>query len=155
MGNELTTQNQIHMKDVSGKSETMRTALAQAVVTARPETIQKIIDGDVEKGDVIATAVVAGIAAAKKTADLLPLCHPVRIDAVNITVKPAGRQIVIEAAVKGRDRTGFEMEALTSATVAALTIYDMCKPIDPEIVIGEVLLLEKAGGKSGLWRRSS
>lgn len=153
MAQGIFSKNRIHMKDVSHKPESERTAIAQAVVTARPETIQKILNGDVEKGDVFATAIVAGIAAAKKTADLLPLCHPVRIDAVDITIQPEGNRIVIEAALKGRDRTGFEMEALTSAAVAALTIYDMCKPIDPEIVISEILLLEKTGGKSGRWKR--
>ncbi len=142
------------MVDVSKKRVTARRAVASGEVRVAPETLRLILDGDIPKGDVFAAARIAGIQAAKRTADLIPLCHPLPIEAVDISI--ASRRpdrILITATATVRARTGIEMEALTAASVAALTIYDMCKAVDRGIVIGPIRLEEKSGGRSGTWRR--
>lgn len=143
------------MVDVSGKQPSMRTAVASAKVTMQRDTLARIIDGKTAKGDVLAVARIAGIAAAKKTPELIPLSHPLAIHAVYVnfeTDREAGT-ILVESTVKAFERTGVEMEAMVSASVAALTIYDMCKGIDKGIAITETVLRYKDGGKSGIYRR--
>lgn len=145
-----------HMVDVSDKSITKRIATAQAIVSMKPETLTKIIEGGLPKGDVIATARIAGIQAAKKTSDLIPLCHPLMLTKVSVDIALLNDhevQILCTCVLSGK--TGVEMEALTGASVTALTLYDMCKAVDKGIVIKEVGLLEKQGGKSGDWSRES
>ncbi|GIW16793.1 MAG: cyclic pyranopterin monophosphate synthase accessory protein [Tepidiforma sp.] len=140
------------MVDVSGKPETAREATAEALVVMQPATLRLILDGAVPKGDVIATARIAGIMAAKRTPDLIPLCHPLPITGVTVDIEPADdRTLRIWATVRTTGRTGVEMEALTAASVAALTVYDMCKAAEKGIRIEGVRLLEKLGGKSGRW----
>ncbi|MFQ5423706.1 MAG: cyclic pyranopterin monophosphate synthase MoaC [Phycisphaerae bacterium] len=142
------------MVDVSAKRVTARRAVATATVRLSPETLRRITDGGLPKGDVFAIARIAGIQAAKRTAELIPLCHPLPIEAVTVDVTPAAPdRVLIRAETVVRARTGIEMEALTAVTVAALTIYDMCKAIDRGIVIGPVQLEEKSGGRSGQWKR--
>jgi cyclic pyranopterin phosphate synthase len=142
------------MVDVTPKDPSHRRAIARGRVTMTPETASSVAQGAIKKGDVLAVARVAGIQAAKRTSDLVPLCHPVMVGAVTINFEINDDSIDIEAAVDTFDRTGVEMEALTACTVAALTIYDMCKSKDRSMVIGEVALWEKTGGKSGPYRRS-
>lgn len=145
-----------HMVDVSDKSITKRIATAQAIVSMKPETLTKIMEGGLPKGDVIATARIAGIQAAKKTSDLIPLCHPLMLTKVSVDIALLNDhevQILCTCVLSGK--TGVEMEALTGASVTALTLYDMCKAVDKGIVIKEVGLLEKQGGKSGDWSRES
>jgi cyclic pyranopterin phosphate synthase len=139
------------MVDVSDKEVTERTATAGATITMQPETLALIQEGRAKKGDVLGTARLAGIMAAKKTSDLIPLCHPLALSSVTVDlVCDAARNAVdITATCKLKGRTGVEMEALTAASVAALTVYDMCKAVDRGMVISEVKLLHKAGGKSG------
>jgi cyclic pyranopterin phosphate synthase len=138
------------MVDVSDKSNTVRTASAEAVVRMRPATLALIIDGTMPKGDVFAVARIAGIQAAKRTADLIPLCHPLMLTSVKVTLVAEAPDVVrITATCKLSGQTGVEMEALTAASVAALTLYDMCKAVDKGMVIETVRLLEKTGGKSG------
>ena len=139
------------MVDVGGKAETERVAVARATVTMQPATLALIRDGKAAKGDVLAVAQLAGIMAAKKTADLIPLCHPLSLSSVDVrlSLDPARNAVEIEATCRLKGRTGVEMEALTAATVAALTVYDMCKAVDRGMVISEVKLLHKSGGKSG------
>jgi cyclic pyranopterin monophosphate synthase len=141
------------MVDVSSKDETHRVATAEATVRMAPETLALIQSGGMPKGDVLATARIAGIMAAKRTPDLIPLCHPLAITGVTVELTPEGRDALrIEATVKTTGKTGVEMEALTAAGVAALTVYDMCKAVEKGMVIENVRLLEKTGGKSGPWR---
>ncbi len=143
------------MVDVTGKSPTMRTAVASAKVVMQRDTLEKILIGVTTKGDVLAVARLAGIAAAKKTPELIPLSHPLAIHAVSvnfITDVETGT-VVVESTVKAFERTGVEMEAMVSASVAALTIYDMCKGIEKGIEIVETCLLYKEGGKSGVFRQ--
>jgi cyclic pyranopterin phosphate synthase len=144
-----------HMVDVGAKDETERVAVAKATITMQPETLALIKDRTAAKGDVLAVAQLAGIMAAKRTAELIPLCHPLALSAVEVTLSlDAGRHAVdIEATCRIRGRTGVEMEALTAASVAALTVYDMCKAADRGMVISEVKLLHKSGGKSGTFDR--
>ncbi len=142
------------MVDVTPKEPTHRRAIARGRVTMTPETASSVAQGAIKKGDVLAVARVAGIQAAKRTSDLVPLCHPVMVGAVTINFEINDDSIDVEAAVDTFDRTGVEMEALTACTVAALTIYDMCKSKDRSMVIGEVALWEKTGGKSGPYKRS-
>ncbi len=144
------------MVDVGGKEVTARLAVAEAFVTLLPETLEKINNKELSKGDVYEVARLAGIMAAKKTADLIPLCHPLGLDSVTIDFETGddGR-IRIVATTKIQARTGVEMEALTAASVAALTIYDMCKAIDREMSIGPIRLVEKRGGKSGTFQRTT
>ncbi|PZU46994.1 MAG: cyclic pyranopterin monophosphate synthase MoaC [Microbacterium sp.] len=144
----------VHMVDVSEKDLTRRSATAQAVLTTRPDVVARIADGDLPKGEAIAVARVAGIQAAKQTSTLIPLCHPLPISAVTVEITPRERDVLIEATVVTTGRTGVEMEALTAASVAALTLYDMIKAVDRAAVIGEIAVLEKSGGRSGAWSRS-
>ena len=141
------------MVDVGGKAVTERTAVARGAVRMKPATAALIAAGKVAKGDVVATARIAGVLAAKRTGDLIPLCHPLPIDFVDvrISVEPAAGRLAIEAEARIRARTGVEMEALTAVSVAALTIYDMCKAADRGMVMGDVRVLEKHGGQSGDW----
>ena len=142
-----------HMVDVLSKEKTRRRAVAQCSVSMSEQAASAIANGDVVKGDVLAVARVAGIQAAKRTADLIPLCHPLMIGAVSIEFDLEERSVRIAASVATLERTGVEMEALTACSVAALTIYDMCKSIDKGMTIGELTLLEKTGGKSGTYSR--
>ena len=140
-----------NMVDVTSKDVTVREAIAEAYVEMSAETLALIVNGQHHKGDVFATARIAGIMAAKKTSDLIPLCHPLALTKVevNITADTTLNRVRIESLCKLSGKTGVEMEALTSATVAALTIYDMCKAIQKDMIISSVKLLEKTGGKSG------
>ena len=138
------------MVDVSAKGETMRVAKARGKVDMNPETLERIRQGQIAKGDVLAVAQVAGVMAAKQTSQLIPMCHPLGITGVDLSfdiVPP--KTIEIEAEVRVTGKTGVEMEALTAVSVAALTIYDMCKAIDKTMVISNIRLMEKSGGKSG------
>jgi len=142
------------MVDVSDKPETTRTATARATVVMQKETLALIRSGETKKGDVLGVARLAGIMAAKRTADLIPLCHPLPISSVSLDLAAAEDSVTIEATVRTTGRTGVEMEALTAASVAALTVYDMVKGIERGAEIVEVALIEKSGGKSGHWQRS-
>ena len=139
------------MVDVSAKADTVREARAEAYIRMAPETLQMILSGQHHKGDVFATARIAGIQAAKRTWELIPLCHPLLLPKVEVslTALPDTNQVRIESLCKLSGKTGVEMEALTAASVAALTIYDMCKAVQKAMVIETVRLLEKRGGKSG------
>lgn len=142
------------MVDVSAKDETARTAVATGQVDMQPETMERIRAGQIAKGDVLAVAQVAGIMAAKQTAYLIPMCHPLGLTSAKLNFEFVNStRIQIEAIVKVSGKTGVEMEALTAVSVAALTIYDMCKAIDKTMVIGNICLLEKLGGKSGHYVR--
>ena len=141
------------MVDVSEKAVTVRTASAQAVITMKAQTLQMITDGTAPKGDVFACARIAGIMAAKRTSDLIPMCHPIPIDSVKAEIETISEtQVRVISRLKCTHKTGIEMEALTAASVAALTIYDMVKAVDRGMRIDEVLLLHKDGGKSGTYR---
>ncbi len=140
--------------DVAPREPTSRRALARCRVMMRPETTDKVASNALTKGDVLATARVAGIQAAKRAAELLPMCHPVLVGTVAINFSFGEDYVEVEANVDTVDRTGVEMEALTACTVAALTIYDMCKSLDRTMSIDQVALWEKSGGRSGPWRRS-
>jgi cyclic pyranopterin phosphate synthase len=142
------------MVDVGAKDVTEREAVAQARITMQPETLRLIVEGGHKKGDVLAVARIAGIQAAKKCADLIPLCHPLMLTSIKVDLTPdsESNSVLIVARCKLAGRTGVEMEALTAASVAALTVYDMCKAVDKGMIIGEVRLLEKSGGLSGDWR---
>ncbi len=148
-------QGRVRMVDVTDKTPTDRRARAQAVVTMARETFELIQDQKVKKGNVLETARIAGVMAAKKTSDLIPMCHPLKLTHVQVDFFPdaATHSIRIEATARILDQTGVEMEALSAASVAALTIYDMCKAYDRGMIISDVLLLEKSGGKSGHWKR--
>lgn len=145
------------MVDIAQKPITLRQAVAQAVVKMKPTTLSLISRGQMPKGDVISSARLAGIMAAKKTPELIPLCHPLMLSSVEMDFKieRKNNRIVITSLVKSEGKTGVEMEALVSVATAALTIYDMCKAVDKEITIGGIGLLEKTGGKSGIFRRKS
>ncbi|WPP00753.1 cyclic pyranopterin monophosphate synthase MoaC [Pseudomonas sp. HR96] len=146
----LDSQGRANMVDVTDKAVTFREAVAQARVRMLPQTLQMIVDGAHPKGDVFAVARIAGIQAAKKTSDLIPLCHPLMLTGVKVELSAEGdNAVLIVARCKLSGQTGVEMEALTAASVAALTIYDMCKAVDRGMVIEQVMLLEKQGGKSG------
>jgi cyclic pyranopterin monophosphate synthase len=153
--NHFDDRGQAVMVDVSGKNPTMRTAVARATVTMKPATLAAIVEGRITKGDVFAVARLAGIAAAKKTPDLIPLSHPLAVHhaAIEFFTEPDSGAVAIEATVKAFERTGVEMEAMTAVAVAALTIYDMCKGTEKGIVIGDLCLQYKEGGKSGTYRR--
>ena len=143
------------MVDVSDKRETVREAVALAVLRMKPATLRVIRRGNAPKGDVLGVARTAGILAAKRTPQLIPLCHPLRITGVDVTFRDdLGRgELSVEARVRTVDKTGVEMEALTAAAVAALTVYDMVKAVERGVTIAKVQLVEKSGGKSGHWRR--
>ena len=150
-------QGKAHMVDVSDKGETERIARAGATVTMEPETLALIQQGDIGKGDVLGVARLAGIMAAKKTADLIPLCHPLALTKVTVDLVcvPERNAVDIEATCKLKGRTGVEMEALTAAAVAALTVYDMCKAVDRAMTVSDIRLLHKSGGKSGEFNRDA
>ncbi len=150
----LDAQGQARMVDVGAKAETEREAVAAGRVTMRPETLRRLREGNLPKGDVLGTARVAGIMAAKRTPELIPLCHPLLLTSVGVefAFDEAAHAVEIRATVRCRGQTGVEMEALTAASVAALTIYDMAKAVERGMVIGDIRLLEKRGGKSGEWR---
>ncbi len=158
MNNKLThldEKGQARMVDVSDKSHTQREARAMAVINMLPATLKMIADGKHKKGDVLATARIAGIMAAKQTATLIPMCHPLMLTSVKVELNiiDDNNSIEIIAICKLVGQTGVEMEALTAASTAALTLYDMCKAVDKGMVINQVQLLEKKGGKSGHWLR--
>lgn len=150
----LDEQGNANMVDVSEKQVTFREAIAYAEVQMLPETLSMITEGGHKKGDVLAVARIAGIQAAKRTSELIPLCHPLMLSKVSVDLEPNSERNVIEitAVCKLSGQTGVEMEALTAASVAGLTIYDMCKAVDKGMVISSVKLLEKKGGKSGHWK---
>ncbi|GGF40299.1 cyclic pyranopterin monophosphate synthase accessory protein [Aliidongia dinghuensis] len=141
------------MVDVSDKAETERVAVARGSITMAPETLERIRRGAVEKGDVLSVARLAGIMGAKRTPDLIPLCHPLALTSVKLELRlaPERNAVEIEATCKLKGRTGVEMEALTAVSIAALTIYDMVKAVDRAMVIGDIRLVHKSGGKSGTW----
>jgi cyclic pyranopterin phosphate synthase len=147
----LDAEGNAHMVDVSGKDVTSRSATARAVVSMTPDTLRLILEGKAKKGDVIATARIAGIMAAKKTHELIPLCHPLMITKVTVDFAPdeASSSIEVTATVKVEGKTGVEMEALTACSVACLTLYDMLKAVDRAMTISNLRLVEKTGGKSG------
>ena len=142
-------QGRAQMVDVGGKDPTKRMARAQAIVTMAKTTMQRIVAGEVGKGDVLGVARLAGIMAAKQTSSLIPLCHPLALNSINVDFEQLDDdRLQIEATVKVTGKTGVEMEALTAVSIAGLTIYDMCKAIDREMTIGAIELVEKTGGKS-------
>lgn len=160
----INAKGEAHMVDVSPKDETKRTAVAEGFIFMKPETLALIESGKAKKGDVLAAARIAGIMAAKKTSDLIPLCHPLMLTKVEVTCAPfkdnqvpepfdghCGIRVETTCSLVGK--TGVEMEALTAASVACLTIYDMCKAVDRGMEIGPIRLLHKEGGKSGTWDR--
>ena len=149
----LDAAGRARMVDVSGKDVTDRIAVAKGAIAMAPETLARIVAGDVPKGDVLAAARLAGIMAAKRTAELIPLCHPLPLTAVEValTADAAGARIEAAATVRTTGRTGVEMEALTAVSVALLTIYDMCKSVDRSMRLTDIRLVHKSGGKSGLY----
>jgi cyclic pyranopterin phosphate synthase len=149
-------EGKARMVDVSDKQPTKREAVASGAVYMKPETLKLIKDRQISKGDVLGVARVAGIMAAKRTPDLIPMCHPLNITSVNVDfyIDDEKNKVGITATVRIFGQTGVEMEALTAASIAALTIYDMCKAVDKEMVISEIMLLEKRGGKSGEFKRN-
>lgn len=152
-------QGRAKMVDITHKEDTVRVAVAQTSVTVSREIYEKMTSNAIEKGDVLAVAQVAGVMAAKKTADLIPMCHPLMLKGVDIAFAwendGEAHKLVITATVKTKGSTGVEMEALTAASVCALTVYDMCKALDKGMVIGPTYLVEKTGGKSGHYRRKT
>lgn len=144
------------MVDVSPKATTSREAVARGELTMHPQTLQLVADGALPKGDVLLVAKLAGIMAAKRTAELIPLCHPLPLSHVDVTLTPdpARSRVRIESAVRVTARTGVEMEALTAVAVAGLTLYDMCKAVDRDMTLGDVRLVEKRGGRSGTYKRA-
>ena len=155
--NHFDSKGQAIMVDISAKQPTLRTAIARSTVRMQPTTLQMVVDGQLAKGDVLGVARLAGIAAAKKTPDLIPLSHPLALHAVGIEFAwdSVAGTITVEATVRAFERTGVEMEAMVAASVAALTVYDMCKGQDKGIAITETLLLFKEGGKSGTYQREN
>ena len=146
----------IRMIDVGGKPVTQRTARASARLRARPATVERICAGSLDKGDAVATARVAGIMAAKRTSDIVPLCHPLPLESVEVAVSfPDATTVLVETRVRTTARTGVEMEALVAASAAALTLYDMCKSIDPEMAVESIRLEEKTGGVTGDYVRGA
>jgi cyclic pyranopterin phosphate synthase len=145
----------MRMVDVGAKPKTERMAVATARVRMKPATVRRIVQGKVEKGDVLAAAQLAGVMAAKRTPDLVPLCHPISLSGVEVEVWTRGAGVEVRTEVKTVDRTGVEMEALTAAAAAALTVYDMCKSVDRGMVVESLQLEHKSGGRSGTWQRSA
>ena len=144
---------QLKMVDVGAKKETNRDATVRGEIRMQPDTVQLITSRQVSKGNVLEAARLAGIMAAKRTGELIPLCHPLNLSAVDVEFTVGDDRIEVETRARIKDRTGVEMEAMTAAAVALLTIYDMCKGVDRGMVIGEVRLMEKRGGRSGTYRR--
>ena len=151
----LDEQGRARMVDVSEKEITSRIAIARGTIRMQPRTLALILAAKIAKGDVFSVARVAGILAAKKTSELIPMCHPLNITAVKIELRPQKKpaRVDIEASVRVSGKTGVEMEAMMAVSVAGLTIYDMCKAVDREMTIGEIRLVEKSGGKSGTFVR--
>ncbi|HEY7565067.1 MAG TPA: cyclic pyranopterin monophosphate synthase MoaC [Acidimicrobiia bacterium] len=149
----LTTEGDVHMVDVSDKEVTSRRAIAEAEVELSPEVKAKLFSGELPKGDALAAVRLAGIAGAKRTSELIPLCHPLPIDGITVEVDSSERGARIVASVITTGRTGVEMEAMTAVAIAALTLYDMVKGLDRGAVIGPIRLLHKSGGRSGKWER--
>jgi len=143
-----------HMVDVGAKPETERVGIASGTITMLPATAKAVAAGKIGKGDVLGIARLAGIQAAKRTPDWIPLCHPLRLTGIDLDLRVAATTVHITATVRAFDRSGVEMEALAAVAAAALTIYDMCKAIDRGMVIGDIRLDEKRGGKSGTWTRA-
>ena len=145
-----------HMVDVGNKAVTHRIAVAEGRISMQPQTLELIASGGHAKGDVLGVARVAGIMGAKKTADLIPLCHPLSLTRVDVELQPLSEEACVycRVTVETQERTGVEMEALMAVEIALLTIYDMCKAADRGMTIGDVRLVEKSGGKSGTWKRS-
>lgn len=148
------TRGEAHVVDVGAKDETERVAVAEGRIRMRPETLERIVAGTHGKGDVLGVARVAGIMGAKRTAELVPLCHPIALTTVEVDLEPEADAPAVRCTARAetRGRTGVEMEALTAVQVALLTVYDMCKAVDRGMTIDGVRLLEKRGGKSGTWR---
>ena len=148
-------EGRARMVDVGAKPVTKRTAIASGRVLMKAQTLERIQNKEIEKGDVLGVARVAGIMAAKRTGEIIPMCHPLAIDSVEIQFRPDGRrlEVQIEARVKSTGKTGVEMEALMAAAAAALTIYDMCKAVDRGMIISDIKLMKKSGGKSGTYIR--
>lgn len=142
-----------HMVDVADKNVTHRRAVAEATIHMKPETLAMIVEGRAPKGDVFAVARVAGIMAAKRTSDLIPLCHPLSLTRASVELEPLEAAVRVTATVETDGKTGVEMEALTAAGVAALTLYDMCKAVDRGMTVDRLGVLSKEGGKSGTWTR--
>ncbi len=148
------SKGEAHMVDVGAKDVTHRRAIAEGYIEMLPATLDKIIQGDHKKGDVLGIARIAGIMAAKKTADFIPLCHPLALTKVDIQLEPendTAPRVICRATVETKGQTGVEMEALTAVQISLLTIYDMCKSVDRGMVMSDTRLLHKAGGKSGEW----
>ncbi|WP_027005083.1 cyclic pyranopterin monophosphate synthase MoaC [Conexibacter woesei] len=153
----LDESGEARMVDVGEKPTTMRRAVARATVRMSPETAKVVAQGDAPKGDVLGTARIAGVMAAKRTGELIPLCHPIGLDHVDVEadIDAAAGTITLTATAGVTAKTGVEMEAMTAATVAALTVYDMVKGVERDVAIENVVLLEKSGGRSGTWRRGA
>lgn len=153
--NHFDEEGRSRMVDVTDKSDTFRVAVASGKVYMKPETLKRILDKEIEKGDLFGVARVAAIMGLKKTSDLIPMCHPLNITGADVYFEPDIEKscVEIKVSVKLTGKTGVEMEALTGVTIAALTIYDMCKAIDKEMVISDIMLLSKSGGKSGEFKR--
>ena len=149
----LDDKGNAHMVDVGDKAVTRRRAVARCVVAMSPSTASAIVSGSLPKGDVLGVARIAGIQAAKRTSDLIPLCHPLMLTSVSVSLDVRDASVDIEAVVETAGQTGVEMEALTACSVAALTLYDMCKSADKNMVIGELALWEKSGGRSGDYKK--
>ena len=143
-----------HMVDVTAKDATRRTAVATGVVRTRPDVVEMITTGGLPKGDALATARIAGILAAKRTSDLIPLCHQLALTGVDVEFEVGATDVTITATVRTTDRTGVEMEALTAVSIAALTLYDMLKAVDPAATIDGIAVVRKDGGKTGTWERT-
>lgn len=151
----LDEKGRARMVEVGEKPETVREAIARGGVGMKPETLRLILEGGLPKGDVLGTARVAGVMAAKRCADLIPMCHPLRLTSIEVHFEPAqdGAGLELEGIVRAKDRTGVEMEAMTLVSVAALTVYDMCKAVDKDMTISDIRLVKKTGGKSGIYIR--
>lgn len=147
------SEGRAHMVEVGEKADTKRTAIAQGEIQMKRETIELIKEGMIKKGDVLSVAQIGGIMGAKKTSDLIPMCHNINLTGVNIKFKILENRIRVQARVNTIGKTGVEMEALTAVSLALLTIYDMCKAVDKDMVIGNIKLMKKSGGKSGGYRR--
>ena len=145
----INANGEAHMVDISNKNSSFRTAIAQSIIDCSRDILQQIQDHQNLKGDVLATVRIAGIQAAKKCSDLIPLCHPLPLSKITIDIELSDQRVAITSTCKTEGKTGVEMEALTAASVAALTFYDMCKAVDKGMIIRETKLLEKTGGKSG------
>lgn len=152
----VNARGEASMVDVSGKEPTVREARAEGYVTMQPSTLQAIVEGNHHKGDVFGVARIAGIQAAKQTSQLIPLCHPLMLSkvAVDFDVEPGNSRIRVHSLCRLTGQTGVEMEALTAVSVATLTLFDMCKAVDPGMIIEGIKVLEKSGGKTGHWERS-